>query len=68
MQPDYFAVPIPERPRGLDCEPEVQQGPAGQVFRVWVQGEQQYLSIHMGDVEVWFVLVAMNGRSKPRWN
>jgi len=65
---DYMAVPIPERPVGLTGEPETQAGPAGQVFRAWQQGEAQYLSVQVGAVETWFVLVSANGRRKPRWN
>ena len=68
MQADYFAVPLPEAPAGLG-EPLAQEvGPVGQLLRVWRRGDQEYLSALLGGDEKWFVLVAMNGRSRPRCN
>ena len=68
MQPDFFAVPIEQRPAGLDDQPETQVGPTGQVFRVWRRGGQQYLSVLVGGNESWFLLAATSGRRRPRCN
>lgn len=69
MQADYVAVPIAERPAGLDgIEPETQRGPAGQIFRAWQRGAAHYLSVQQGVVETWFELVSTDGRRRPRWN
>ena len=68
MEPDYFAVPIEAPPVGLGAPVAQEVGPVGQLLRVWRRGEQQYLSSLLGGDEQWFMLVAMNGRGKPRCN